>query len=324
MELTVEKVFTKEILQEAAKRFGVTVTEEPLGDFENYIFRAEREDCTPYVLRLTHSSHRTYKQIEAELDFLAYLGKNGAKVAAPHRSKNALFVESLQATDGTSFYVSLFDYANGERVKDADSAVWNDTLFYAWGKAIGQLHQLTIDYPKTENRVTWVDDEITVIDMLQEDKELQAIAYEIVAEIKKLPVTNRTFGLIHGDIHHGNFHYENGELTIFDFDDATYNYFAHDLAMVLYYSVLRKDWSEEEKAIVARHQLQVLREGYETEHILDDSVYNTIPLFMRLRDVALYGTIMKKFNGKEMPEHFQTLVNAIYKRILARKAIVEW
>ncbi|WP_242222366.1 phosphotransferase enzyme family protein [Bacillus cereus group sp. BfR-BA-01380] len=324
MELAVEKVFTKEILQEAAKRFGVTVREEPLGDFENYIFRAEGEDCTSYVLRLTHSSHRTYKQIEAELDFLAYLGENGAKVAAPHRSQNDIFVESLQATDGTSFYVSLFDYANGERVKDVDSAVWNDTLFYAWGKAIGQLHRLTMDYPKTENRVTWMDDEITVIDMLQEDKELQAIAYEVVAEIKNSPVTNRTFGLIHGDIHHGNFHYENGELTIFDFDDATYNYFAHDLAMVLYYSALQKDWSEEEKAIFARHQLQVLREGYETEYILDDSVYDTIPLFMRLRDVALYGTIMKKFNGKAMPEHFQTLTNAIYKRIVARKAIVEW
>lgn len=324
MELAVEKVFTKEILQEGAKRFGVTVMEEPLGDFENYIFRAEGEDCTPYVLRLTHSSHRTYKQIEAELDFLAYLGKNGAKVASPHRSKNALFVESLQATDGTSFYVSLFDYANGERVKDEDSDVWNDTLFYAWGKAIGQLHQLTMNYPKTENRVTWMDDEITVIDMLQEDKELQGIGYEVVAEIKKLPETNRTFGLIHGDIHHGNFHYENGELTIFDFDDATYNYFAHDLAMILYYSVLRKEWSEEEKAIFARHQLQVLRKGYETEHVLDDSIYHTLPLFMRLRDVALYGTIMKKFNGKEMPAYFQTLANAIHKRIVARKAIVEW
>ncbi|MCP1122376.1 phosphotransferase [Bacillus sp. 3103sda1] len=323
MELAVEQVFTKEILQEGAKRFGVTVTEEPLGDFENYIFRAEGEDCTPYVLRLTHSSHRTYKQIEAELDFLAYLGKNGAKVATPHRSKNALFVENLQATDGTSFYVSLFDYAKGERVKDNDPDIWNDTLFYAWGKAIGQLHRLTMHYPKTENRVTWMDDEITIVDMLKENHELQQIAYEIIGKIKNLPSTNYTFGLIHGDIHHGNFHYENEELTIFDFDDATYNYFIHDLAMVLYYSVLQKDWPEEQKTIFARHQLQVLREGYETEHQLDDSSYDALPLFMRLRDVALYGTIMKKFNGKKMPEHFQTLTSAIHQRILARKAIIE-
>ncbi|MGG0187170.1 phosphotransferase enzyme family protein [Bacillus rhizoplanae] len=323
MELAVEQVFTKEILQEGAKRFGVTVMEEPLGDFENYIFRAEGKGSTPYVLRLTHSSHRTYKQIEAELDFLAYLGENGAKVAAPHRSLNDIFVESLQATDGTFFYVSLFDYAKGERAKDNDPDIWNDTLFYAWGKAIGQLHRLTMHYPKTENRVTWMDDEITIIDMLKEDHELQQIAYEIIEEIKNLPSTNCTFGLIHGDIHHGNFHYKNEELTIFDFDDATYNYFVHDLAMVLYYSVLQKDWPEEKKTIFARHQLQVLREGYETEHQLDDSSYSALPLFMRLRDVALYGTIMKKFNGKKMPEHFQTLTMAIHQRILARKAIIE-
>ncbi|MGQ0517078.1 phosphotransferase [Bacillus sp. D-CC] len=30
---------------------------------------------------------------------------------------------------------------------------------------------------------------------------------------------------MHGDIHPGNFHYDGKELTIFDFDDAAYNYF---------------------------------------------------------------------------------------------------
>ena len=95
---------------------------------------------------------------------------------------------------------------------------------------------------------------------------------------------------MHGDIHPGNFHYDGKELTIFDFDDAAYNYFIHDLAMVLYYSVLFTPWTAEEKTDFARKQLQVLRKGYEYEHRLADSWYESLPLFLRLRDIGLYGT----------------------------------
>ena len=62
MEIAVERVFTKEILARAAKTFHVTVEEKPLGDFENYIFKAKGNRGEDYVLRLTHSSHRSKKK----------------------------------------------------------------------------------------------------------------------------------------------------------------------------------------------------------------------------------------------------------------------
>ena len=117
-------------------------------------------------------------------------------------------------------------------------------------------------------------------------------------EIKALPIERETFGLMHGDIHPGNFHYDGKELTIFDFDDAAYNYFIHDLAMVLYYSVLFTTWTAEEKTDFARKQLQVLRKGYEYEHRLADSWYESLPLFLRLRDIGLYGTPKRNLKGK--------------------------
>lgn len=114
MEITVERVFTNEILEEAANLFSVTVEKNPLGDFENYIFHAKDEKGVSYVLRLTHSSHRSEKQVEAELDFLQYLGEQGAKIAEPYYSTSRKLVEGIQAVDGTFFYASLF-YMQKER-----------------------------------------------------------------------------------------------------------------------------------------------------------------------------------------------------------------
>ncbi|NWK71975.1 phosphotransferase [Bacillus paramycoides] len=321
MEIAVERVFTKEILARAAKSFHVTVEKKPLGDFENYIFKAKDRDGEDHVLRLTHSSHRSKKEVEAELDFLRYVAEHGAKAAGPYYSIFQNLVEEIGAEDGTSFYASLFVYAKGEQVKGDESPYWGDTFFEAWGKAIGQLHRLTMNYPKTDDRDTWEEDESAIVNEL-EDKKVKEIATVLMDEIKVLPIEKETFGLMHGDIHPGNFHYDGKELTIFDFDDAAYNYFIHDLAMVLYYSVLFTPWTVEEKTEFARKQLQVLRKGYEYEHRLADSWYESLPLFLRLRDIGLYGTLQKKFKGKDMSDNFRELSEQLYERIIKKEAIV--
>ncbi|MCW9134546.1 phosphotransferase [Bacillus paramycoides] len=321
MEIAVERVFTKEILARAARVFRVTVEEKPLGDFENYIFHAKDRNDEDYILRLTHSSHRSKKEVEAELDFLRYVAEHGAKAAGPYYSIFQNLVEEIGAEDGTSFYASLFVYAKGEQVKGDQSSYWGDTFFEAWGKAIGQLHRLTMNYPKTDDRDTWEEDESAIVNEL-EDKKVKEIATVLMNEIKALPIEKETFGLMHGDIHPGNFHYDGKELTIFDFDDAAYNYFIHDLAMVLYYSVLFTPWTVEEKTEFARKQLQVLRKGYEYEHRLADSWYESLPLFLRLRDIGLYGTLQKKFKGKDMSDNFRELSEQLYERIIKKEAIV--
>ncbi|MED1106042.1 phosphotransferase enzyme family protein [Bacillus paramycoides] len=321
MEIAVERVFTNEILVRAARVFHVTVEEKPLGDFENYIFHAKDRNDEDYVLRLTHSSHRSKKEVEAELDFLRYVAEHGAKAAGPYYSIFQNLVEEIGAEDGTSFYASLFVYAKGEQVKGDESPYWGDTFFEAWGKAIGQLHRLTMNYPKTDDRDTWEEDESAIVNEL-EDKKVKEIATVLMDEIKALPIEKETFGLMHGDIHPGNFHYDGKELTIFDFDDAAYNYFIHDLAMVLYYSVLFTPWTVEEKTEFARKQLEVLRKGYEYEHRLVDSWYESLPLFLRLRDIGLYGTLQKKFKGKDMSDNFRELSEQLYERVIKKEAIV--
>ncbi|GGE73592.1 phosphotransferase enzyme family protein [Priestia taiwanensis] len=321
MEQAVEKVFTSDIVQVGAEKFGVIVDEKRLGEFENYLYRATTKSGDERVLRFTHSSHRMYEQVQAELDFLNYVADRGANVAKPYHSLENNFVEVCRTEDGTYFYCSLFEFAKGSHVKIDDVSIWNDTLFYEWGRTLGKLHRLAMDYPHTEHRVTWEEDELAVIQGIQ-DKEVYATGMELIGKIKKLPIEKGSFGLIHSDVHYHNFFYEEGRITVFDFDDAMYNYFIHDIAIVLYYSLVYWEGTEEEKALFTRHQLDVVRKGYEEENHLDEKWYETLPLFMRLRDVTLYAVLLKKFDD-DLPERAEKLVSALYKRIIARKPIVD-
>ena len=76
--------------------------EKPLGDFENYIFKAKDDRKEEYVLRLTHSSHRS-KRSRGRTRFLRYVAENGAKVAGPLYSTSQNLVEEIRAEDGTFF-----------------------------------------------------------------------------------------------------------------------------------------------------------------------------------------------------------------------------
>ncbi|MDF4756410.1 aminoglycoside phosphotransferase, partial [Vibrio parahaemolyticus] len=39
-------------------------------------------------------------------------------------------------------------------------------------------------------------------------------------------------------------------------------------------------------------------------------------------DIGLYGTLQKKFKGKDMPDNFQKLSEELYERIISEEPIV--
>ena len=64
----------------------------------------------------------------------------------------------------------IFTYAKGEQVKGEESPYWGEAYFEAWGKAIGQLHRLTMNYPKTDHRDTWEEDESGIVNELEDNQ----------------------------------------------------------------------------------------------------------------------------------------------------------
>ncbi|MFE4243851.1 phosphotransferase enzyme family protein [Peribacillus butanolivorans] len=328
MEAAVENIFTNEMVELAGRFFQVSA-ESPvkLGDAENYVFEVYR-DGTPFILRLTHQSHRTKEQVLAELKWIEYLQNNGSDIPKVIPSTENNLVEIVTGLDGTNFYCCLFEKAPGARMKVTDEN-FNEHLFFEWGKTIGQLHKKTKSYmPGTEyKRLNWYEEELLNATLYHVDVPEQVIHQQelIIKKLNALPVHQDNFGLIHSDIHHGNFHYHEGKILVFDFDDCSNHWFASDLAIPLYYFM----WSLEREGVndLDGYATEFMREfikGYETENHLAPEDYETIPLFLKLRDLTLYSFFYKKYDLKNTDSQLNKTVQKIERRIKESRTIVHF
>ncbi|WP_230161491.1 phosphotransferase [Peribacillus sp. Bi96] len=323
-----ERIFTKEIVGMAGHFFQVNA-ESPvkLGDAENYVFEVYR-DGMPYILRLTHQSHRSKDQVLAELMWIEYLQNNGSDIPKVIPSIENNLVEIVKGLDGTVFYCCLFEKAPGVRMKMTDEN-FNEDLFFVWGKTIGHLHKETKGYkPETKyKRLYWFEEELLNVKLYNSDAPGQMMHQQelIMKKLNALPVHQDNFGLIHSDIHHGNFHYHEGEIHVFDFDDCSNHWFASDLAIPLYYLM----WSLEREGVKGRDGyaakfMKAFIKGYETENILAAEDYETIPLFLKLRDLTLYNFFHKKYDLKNTDSPLNQTVQKIEQRIMESRPIVDF
>lgn len=98
------------------------------------------------------------------------------------------------------------------------------------------------------------------------------------------------YGLIHQDAHTGNlFVDENGRITLFDFDDCVYGHFIYDIAMVLFYAVTNRLNAVK----FCAEFWPLFWQGYREENELDPVWHKEIPHFMKLREIDLYGVILR-------------------------------
>ncbi|MET1180777.1 phosphotransferase [Peribacillus simplex] len=328
MEASVEQIFSVELVKLAGHFFQVN-SKDPLklGDAENYVFEVYR-DGTPYILRMTHQSHRTKGQVLAELKWIEYLQNNSCEIPKVLSSKENNLVEIVKGSDGTEFYCCLFEKAPGVRMKVTDEN-FDEPLFFEWGRTIGQMHKQTKNYqPETKyRRLDWHEEELLNAELYQSDVPEQLMHQQelIKKNLDALPVHQDNFGLIHSDIHNGNFHFHEGKIHVFDFDDCSYHWFASDLAIPLYYLI----WSLEREGIkgldeYAAKFMRAFIKGYETENILAPEAYESIPLFLKLRDLTLYNFFHKKYDLKNADGQLFKTVKKIEQRIIDGRPIVHF
>jgi Ser/Thr protein kinase RdoA (MazF antagonist) len=90
------------------------------------------------------------------------------------------------------------------------------------------------------------------------------------------------------DAHPGNvFVTDDCELTLFDFDDASYGHFVYDIAMVLFYVSL---WDKDATSFTARFMPPFLQ-AYREENRLDPRWLRELPVFLKLREIDLFWLI---------------------------------
>ncbi len=326
MEAWIEAMFSQTFVDEAIDRFGIQKTGvKKLGDFENYVFEVEEKNMS-WILRFTHSSHRTLEEVKSELKWVNQLYNEGVHVARAYPSKYNEMIEIFSLEKG-QFFACLFEKVPGRAVK-VDHPTFGLPLFEAWGREIGKLHRISMKKQVSVQRQRWDAGDLLQFDRYLSKKEDARIIIEgkrLIEEIQTFHETGNTFGLIHSDIHHGNFHYDGKSIHLFDFDDSMYHYYVSDIAIPVYYAVWQKcgTASLTERSTFATEFLRSFLKGYREEVHVSHEWLQTLPYFLRLRDFELYTVFHKKFDVELMNDKEKGMLDGIRSRLIHSELIAK-
>ena len=291
-----DSTYREQLALEAAKLWrGESVSLRHINDSENHVYSFIASEKRRF-LRLTSSHHRSLSQIEAELDFIRYLHQGGVSVSLPLTSLNGLAVEKMQCASH-NFLACVFEEAEGEPF-EFNSHEANMRHFRLRGQTLGRIHALAKKYapPANSRRVAWDEDDciLNAESYLPRSESVVWAEYNQLMEwLRKLPKDEQSFGLIHGDFGATNYRHKDDRLTVFDFDDCCYHWFAYDLAITIY----PHGWRKEAGAL-----LDSLLEGYYEENCRDARLTRDLMNFCRLRLLYMFLTYAKKWGFSDLSD----------------------
>jgi len=99
----------------------------------------------PYILRFMECSGAYLDKAKAEMHWLSYMSDNGVSVPSPLRSGDGMLAVSVQE-NGETYLLSAFSMAGGRHWNKDDPNLWNASVFYNWGKVVGDMHRLAKNY----------------------------------------------------------------------------------------------------------------------------------------------------------------------------------
>jgi Ser/Thr protein kinase RdoA (MazF antagonist) len=250
---------------------------------ENWIYHDPERAL---FLRITEPTHRDSSALGAELAWMEFLHGRGIRLARPLASSIGNLFEEVEA-EGRRFFVSVFRQAEGERLPDPDG--FTPAVMESWGRTLGSLHAASREYPlaarpqwNQERNYRLIHNQLAGCESRLRDRFLALDAW-----LAALPREPGEYGLVHADLHHGNFHVDSrNELTVFDFDDCQYQWLAYDIAIPFFYilySFHRKGVSRDWEEVFAP-----FAKGYASVHPLSDFRLKAIPRFLEYRTFVLY------------------------------------
>ena len=240
-----------------------------------------------YILRFSERPAEQICQTRAEMDWLYYLAKNDIGVSLPLPANNNELVISTE-DEGKSYIISVFEALPGKFWNKNDPALWNEKIFYNWGKVMGDIHRLTKNYfPANDNdlRSEFTGHNALFLDNMKNCPAVYKIAEGLINEIMALPKDKDSYGLIHYDIHPWNFIIDGERINVFDFDDSLYGWFALDIGIALYHGLWwgrKNDVGHDFTNELIKHFI----DGYLSTNRLNDYWISKIPLFMKYRQIC--------------------------------------
>lgn len=159
------------------------------------------------------------------------------------------------------------------------------------------MHAATRLYKPTDGiqpRESWADGMNHIRQFIPTDESAARKEFDVMMEwASGLKIDSNTYGLVHTDLNYSNLFVDEREgLTVFDFDDCRYHWFAYDLAIPISYALVFFDMPSQNPAKRDWFYGPVL-EGYSRHMVLDEEWLSSIPAFVRLRRIEIFAWVHK-------------------------------
>lgn len=286
------------ILAHAAHCYDVAVSQfKPLpgGHFSDvYEFS---KDNQAYVLRIVPPNDEIDLQaMKAILGWVDFLAGHSASVAKPVPSQTGHLAE-LFGQDHQPYLIVASEKARGILAETLPFEQWTPALFERLGRTVGKIHAIARQYippDETLRRPDWdmIGNCFNPNPPLDASEEVIREKQEaLLNQIKALPKDEASYGLVHADLHAGNYYIdlETDTITLFDFDDCAYGWYVMDIAMNLFDLVVLYPGTDKDE--FARRFLADYLKGYLAENPLDPFWLRRLPQFLKLLEIGVYAQL---------------------------------
>lgn len=235
-----------EMLPQILEHYDINVvSHEHLRTSENVVIKLLSDDGRSYALRIRKIIGAYQEQIMSELIVLRdFSEQTRADIPAPMATRSGkLFC--IVNDDGNDFMCIVFSWVGGVHLGGHEITPQH---MASMARSVAQLHCFSSSYKPPANFVRPVYDD----DWFFGDKSwtasgefvgrldpaeasyLRKANDSIRARLTQYPKSAETFGLIHYDLHVGNFLFAGDRANMIDFDECGFGWYLFDLAHILF------------------------------------------------------------------------------------------
>lgn len=289
---------------QALEAFGVEASHlELVGVSENITFRAvEADSRQSYVLRLHRPGYHTAAELDSERVWLAALRDSGICVPTPVCAPDGRYFVPTETGPSEIRNAGLNLWADGEIVGVllTQPGGTNEALseisesFSQLGGLMAAMHnQATAWTPPSSFSRHRLDLDGLLGDApfwgpFWEHPRLTAGERDLLVNARDACRTTlhrygepqRTFSMIHADLHLANLLVSDGQLAVIDFDDAGFGWHQYDIAVAMFHSRAAPDFDTAATEFL---------NGYRDVRAISDSDLALVPLFELIRGMAIIG-----------------------------------
>jgi Ser/Thr protein kinase RdoA (MazF antagonist) len=245
------------------------------------------------VVRVYRDGYHNEAEIRSELAWIEALrAADLVRTHAPVPGRDGTFLRTLAVGNGTRRRAVAFDYIDGCEPASADLVCW----FRHLGRVAGLMHTHSRAWPRPPGftRKTWDFDAALgrtaywgrwqrALGLDRAGREQLRRAVDLIE--KRLAAFGSgpdRFGLIHADLRPANLLVDGDALTVIDFDDCGFGWYAYDFAASV-------SFMEHEPIVPELMQSWV--GSYREVAPLDEAVVAELPVFVMLRRILLLAWI---------------------------------